>query len=349
MERRNVRNKWVWLALMCIIFITSNVMARDMEFMTVSIIGFVMMLGMSFVNYRYIEKYAKQMIILLEVLSVLIICTSIGTSIGGERCLNIGDCNISVISLSVLFVPLYGAYLSLCKQYIKMCICSFGLSMAILFLNIGGYNGWGFCVIPGILLCVIAYKEKSTSIEFPTPAGAWTTITKLTVGTAISSIAIPIIKNKKIMETFLSKQGEAAYIYKVLNGLLINSKLFGSGVDKGEAIAWLPEYNSTCIWTYYLSQYGILPCILLLLLLAVTMMKAIKDVKDADLTEKLIVTGAAVSVLYITIINVLKNIQLLPFVSGTSFLPFYSHGKGDIWICYILMGFILSVYQWRNA
>ena len=224
---------------------------------------------------------------------VAVIFSSIGTDVCGVRCLCIGEVQISVVLFSMLLVPLYGAYIASCSSYTEICFCNLYLSLLALTLNFGSFNVWGISVIPGMIVFMTAWEKESFKEKFSKETRLMG-LEALTIISLIGSVIIPLWRIRKIIWTFLTKEGEAAYIYDVLQKLLI---------------------------------------------------KALMDAQNMELGARLIVTGAASNVIWMMLISVLENLQWIPFVARSSFLPFYSSGVGNIFACYILTGLIFNIYR----
>ena len=102
------------------------------------------------------------------------------------------------------------------------------------------------------------------------------------------------------------------------------SKLFG----RGELI-YFPESATDFAFTFLVSQIGIIPSIIFLIIYALLIIN-LKSIK----TDKYIITPLITIITFQLIINVLMNIGLFPIIGIT--LPFLSYGGSSL-LSYIIL------------
>ena len=111
------------------------------------------------------------------------------------------------------------------------------------------------------------------------------------------------------------------------------SKLFG----RGELI-YFPESATDFAFTFLVSQIGIIPSIIFLIIYALLIIN-LKSIK----TDKYIITPLITIITFQLIINVLMNIGLFPIIGIT--LPFLSYGGSSLLSFIILITLALKKYQ----
>jgi cell division protein FtsW len=117
--------------------------------------------------------------------------------------------------------------------------------------------------------------------------------------------------------------------------------LFGVGPWQGKFKFSLPDSHTDFIFSVIAEEFGIILCILLIVIYAFIAIRAIRTViKSYDLFSILVVIGLSVQFISQTMINIGVNIQLLPAKGMT--LPFISYGGSSIISSAILIGIILS-------
>lgn len=128
-------------------------------------------------------------------------------------------------------------------------------------------------------------------------------------------ILIPYFLNWGIVDAFYSGEGDMAYIYKVLGLLWSESRLIGSAMTKQQIISILPEYNSTCIFTYIAAGCGKLVSIFFSVLLVAVIIVSISKCKKSSSAAGHVIACILVQFLMLVLVLLLQNWQVMPFVS----------------------------------
>lgn len=124
----------------------------------------------------------------------------------------------------------------------------------------------------------------------------------------------PYFMNRGIVAAFYTKQGDMAYIYKVLDYLWSESRLIGSSMTEQQIKSILPEYNSACIFTYIAAGCGKLISIACGVLLVSVIIIGIGWCRKSRLPVRYITASILVQILMMVLALLLQNWQLMPFV-----------------------------------
>lgn len=321
------------------------------HFMVYTIIGFLLMLLVYYIDYTAIGKYAK--VLAIAFFASLLFVMVFGNYVNGRVMWlsGFGSMNVSIYSYVMLYVPLYGAVL-----YKYFGTGYKGLIMAIL---------WGIapvCIIFGMRYIFLAgmMSVVLTMVLSMTIWLNWFQVSRKKVLAALWGVAagIPmlgIILAYKMgwmapyqihrIQAFLSNNGDANYLTGLLRSFLANSNILGnSGL---EVIGWLPDFNSSWILMYLSSAYGIVAMVLAIGALTTLIIK-IFSIALGQKNQLGMVMGFGCGSVFLvqTMLNLLENVGLFP--ATHTFLPFLSAGGSDLIICYVLMGIVLSVYRYKS-
>ena len=126
-------------------------------------------------------------------------------------------------------------------------------------------------------------------------------------------IITPYFPDRGIVDAFYTKEGDMAYIYKVLDYIWSESRLIGSAMTKQQIKSILPEYNSTCIFTYIAARCGRLISIACSVILFSIIIIGIRKCKKTRLPVRYITASILVQILMMVLALLLQNWQLMPF------------------------------------
>lgn len=315
-------------------------------------LGFGVMLIFYRLDYTFFAKYAMQTAALFYLFLYLgVFC--LGTMINGAVAfVIIGPFRLSLIHLSFFSVPLYGALL--CRY------------------RGGGWRGIGKAVLwmlPPVWICFHIPCLSHTLLVFFMMAllltlavcKKWFRVSTgkflaLFWGTAFLSpaawiaagVALHLFADYQTMRIRNFLSGGASqynYVGNLLNDYLEHARVFGgSGM---EIAGYLPEYNSSYIFTFLSSYYGLAASVLVCLLILFTTCKMLRiSLKQQNHAGMMIGCGCSIVLLLSTAINIFENCGLLPLTR--TFLPFFSYGGTGQLISYSLTGIVLSVYRYQH-
>ena len=283
------KSKYLIIGFMTVICLLANLLNQDMEFTIFSIIGYVVMLSLSFVKYEWIEKYYIWIIVVFIAILVIINITPLGYTVNGMKCLKNVKYFISNSVLLLMFLP----------------------------------------------LAAITMNKNKVRKPF------WTLL-------GMTPVVHVFLRHKTLWETFVSKEGNAAYIYEQIEMFSKESKFIGRSDLLEDMEKYLPEYRNGTILTAYGVEYGtaikVIVCVLLIALLGLIISQMVKKNVNGDIFA----IGCATSIGLEVVIVILQNMLAIPYKALVTFLPFFSKGLGSLIMCYILMGLILCVYNVKS-
>ena len=133
---------------------------------------------------------------------------------------------------------------------------------------------------------------------------------------------------------------------RALKDCFANSILVGNGVE--ELKTTLPDYNNNFILAYLTGTYGYIACIAICAVLALLVFAIFSTVFHQKNQLGMMMGFGSGMIIFVNIaINLLENFGILP--TSQTFLPFFSKGGSCMYVCYILMGVILSVYRYKDV
>ena len=109
------KSKHLIIGFMAVICLLANILNHDMQFTIISIIGYVIMLSLSFVKYEWIEKYYIWIIDVFIAILVIINITPLGYTVNGMKCLKNVKYFISNSVLLLMFLPLAAIFMNRIK------------------------------------------------------------------------------------------------------------------------------------------------------------------------------------------------------------------------------------------
>ena len=109
------KSKHLIIGFMAVICLLANILNHDMQFTIISIIGYVIMLSLSFVKYEWIEKYYIWIIDVFIAILVIINITPLGYTVNGMKCLKNVKYFISNNVLLLMFLPLAAIFMNRIK------------------------------------------------------------------------------------------------------------------------------------------------------------------------------------------------------------------------------------------
>jgi len=143
---------------------------------------------------------------------------------------------------------------------------------------------------------------------------------------------------------------ETEYDYQgsMAEEILNNSRQFGYDQDNlANALAGLPGLGSDYTLVGLTAAFGTgIGIFAALLLFAITIAVMRMSVKQGDDMGKILGAGCGLVLLSETLISVLMALHIIPCTMAV--LPFVSQGGSQIFVMYIMMGFVLSIQRYRD-
>ena len=339
---------WQMIALMAVIML-AGVLIHWMMGAPVAcmqtISGFCLMLFICHLDYTRIAAIAK--VIAAGIILVGIYALFFGVTFGGKIWVaSLLWFRISMFSFLMLYVPVYGAILYSYygegyKGLVKAALWAVPpLFIALMMPSLTLFLILSVCMISLLVLAVVKkwfqVKQKRVVI------GAAILVLAIT---GILQIANAPYQMDRI-RNFLAGDVESNYVTKVLKNCFTGSILIGKGVE--ELKTTLPDYNNSFIFAYLTGTYGYIICTAVCAVL-VLLIVAIFSIVFRQKNQLGMMMGFGSGMILFTniAINLLENFGILP--TSQTFLPFFSKGGSCMYVCYILMGVILSVYRYKDV
>lgn len=303
-------------------------------------------------DYSFFVRYAKVLALGLYAVLYLGVFRLGDTVHGATIRISLGGLHLSLIYLSFLCVPLYGAllyhyrgtgYRSICKLlgwmlfpvWISMNIPCVSHAMLLFFmmallLSLATRQGW----------FRIDHRKFLTAF--------WSVILLFPALWIVCGVMFHFFADYQIVriQAFFSRKDSGYnYVAGLLKEYLSGSRLIG---NSGQEIAgYLPEYNSSYILTCLSAYYGIAAALLICCLVLFIGSRIFHiSLHQKNVCGRMIGCGCGLVFLCNTAVNILENLGLLPLTQ--TFLPFFSRGGSGILISYILTGIFLSIYRYQN-
>ena len=310
-----------------------------------TISGFCLMFFICHLDYTRIAAIAK--VIAAGIILVGIYALFFGVRFGGNIFVaSLLWFRISMFSFLMLYVPVYGAILYSYygegyKGLVKAALWAVPpLFIALMMSSLTLFLILSVCMISLLVLAVVKkwfqVKQKRVVI------GAAILVLAIT---GILQIANAPYQMDRI-RNFLAGDVESNYVTKVLKNCFSGSILIGKGVE--ELKTTLPDYNNSFILAYLTGTYGYIICTAVCAVL-VLLIVAIFSIVFRQKNQLGMMMGFGSGMILFTniAINLLENFGILP--TSQTFLPFFSKGGSCMYVCYILMGVILSVYRYKDV
>lgn len=310
-----------------------------------TISGFCLMFFICHLDYTRIAAIAK--VIAAGIILIGIYALFFGVRFGGNIFVaSLLWFRISMFSFLMLYVPVYGAILYSYygegyKGLVKAALWAVPpLFIALMMSSLTLFLILSVCMVSLLVLAVVKkwfqVKQKRVVI------GAAILVLAIT---GILQIANAPYQMDRI-RNFLAGDVESNYVTKVLKNCFSGSILIGKGVE--ELKTTLPDYNNSFILAYLTGTYGYIICAAVCAVL-VLLIVAIFSIVFRQKNQLGMMMGFGSGMILFTniAINLLENFGILP--TSQTFLPFFSKGGSCMYVCYILMGVILSVYRYKDV
>lgn len=316
-------------------------------------IGFLLMCVIYFLDYTVIAKYSRFIGGAILILEGLRVAGFGGLDVDGiGNWIGFGRLRVSVTSLMMFYVPIYGAILykyrdggvfALCKAllwlilpvFIAVRIPSLGVAVIMMVsmlieLTVAIWKGW------------FKVPVKKTII------GMWMLFTVLPVLllAAMYALHILVVYQEERIRDFLSRSGNAYYMTSMLHKFNENILLWGNSGNN--VLEGLPEFNKDYVFSYILNSYGKLAGIVVIVLLAALVVFMFgTSVRQKNELGMVMGFGCGMIILLNVLLNLAGIFGWIPLT--TTFLPFLSVGRNNILLSYALVGIIMSIYRYKDV
>ena len=322
-------------------------------FVSCIVIGFLLMCVIYFLDYTLIAKYSRFIGGVILILGGLRLAGFGGLDVNGIRnWIGFGWFRISVTSLMMFYVPIYGAILYKYRDGGVFALCKATLWLILPVFITSRLPSLGVAVIMMVSmlieLTVAVWKGWFQLPVKKTIIGMWLFFTAapallLTVKYAFHML---VSYQEARIRSYFTASGDANYMTSMLHKFNQNILLWGnSGRD---VVGGLPEFNQDYIFSYILNSYGLLAGIFVAVLLAALIMFMFgASVRQKNELGMVMGFGCGMIILLNISLNLAGIFGLVPLT--TTFLPFLSVGRNNILLCYALVGIILSIYRYKDV
>ena len=310
--------------------------------------GFIVMLVMYLLDYTVIAKYSRLIgfaLLVLELMRSLGILVRPGN---GKMYIGYGPIAFSVITISMLFIPIYGAILYKLRNGKALSIIE-ALAWIIVQIYISTMLN---PMLNRVCLVVIYYLSMLSLLSFAISRGWFNLPIKKTL-ILLWSISLPLFT------FFIALKYR---LYSVLpKGMLIdpldleiirNVRLLWRGLglfgkSQNEIFYQSMDYNGELILSYVGNYFGIVGVALVISILAILITILFSTVfKQKNELGMIIGFGCGIVFISNIMLNIACAFGLIPL--GISFLPFMSLDRSGMILSYALLGVIMSIYKYKD-
>tara|TARA_Y100000992_G_C21270675_1_gene496663 strand:- start:1594 stop:2712 length:1119 start_codon:yes stop_codon:yes gene_type:complete len=147
--------------------------------------------------------------------------------------------------------------------------------------------------------------------------------------------------------SFFDLKSKGNYQSQKATDAIIDGGFFGKGIGEGTLNARVPEAHTDYVISVISEEFGVLFILIILMVFLILIFRVFKKVPlEKKNSNKLILIGSILLIIFQVLIHIGVNIRLLPTTGMT--LPFLSYGGSSILSCSILAGLILNFTK-RNV
>lgn len=316
-------------------------------------IGFLLMCVIYFLDYTVIAKYSRFIGVFILILGGLRLTGFFGVDINGiGNWVGFGRFRVSITSLMMFYVPIYGAILYKYRNG-----GASDLLKALLWLILPVFITFRIpCLGVAIVMMVSMLMELTVAIwkgwfRLPvkkTIIGVWLLFAGLPVLllTAMYAFHMLAVYQEARIHSYLTASGDAYYMTSMLRKFNENILLWGNSGNN--VLEGLPEFNKDYVFSYILNSYGKLAGIVVVVLLAALVVFMFgTSVRQKNELGMVMGFGCGMIILLNVFLNLAGIFGWIPLT--TTFLPFLSVGRNNILLCYALVGIILSIYRYKDV
>ena len=309
--------------------------------------GAVIMMVLSYIDYRKYKPYARLFMIICLVLLALVFFPGIGVMHNGSRrWINLGVTEIQPSEFAKLAVSMFFASLVEDKKYdvtkndglIKYAIWIGVIGILMLMET----HLSGTIVLCGIAVCILIVAGANMKPIFIGGGAA--------LGGLILFAWLDPIRSARItsfLDPFADKQGAG---YQTLQSLYAigSGGIFGKGLGESvQKFSYLPEPYNDFIFSVICEELGLIGAAFIIALFAGLIIRGFKIATETeDVFGSLMTVGIMAQIAIQTILNIAVATSSMPN-TGVS-LPFFSYGGTAVMILLAEMGIVLSVSRYSG-
>ena len=322
-------------------------------FVSCIVIGFLLMCVIYFLDYTLIAKYSRFIGVFIIILGGLRLTGFFGVDINGVgNWVGFGMFRVSITSLMMFYVPMYGAILYKYKNGGGLALLKALLWLILPVFITSRIPSLGVAAIMMVSmlieLTVAVWKGWFKLPVKKTIIGMWLFFTAAPALLLTVKYAFHLLETyqEARIRSYFTASGDANYMTSMLRKFNENILLWGnSGKD---VVGGLPEFNQDYIFSYILNSYGLLAGIFVAVLLAALVVFMFgTSARQKNELGMVMGFGCGMIILLNVSLNLAGIFGWIPLTS--TFLPFLSAGRNNILLCYALVGIILSIYRYKDV
>lgn len=311
--------------------------------------SFVLMLGISRIDYHIYARYAK-ILYWVSIFLMALVQTPLGVeSNGSKRWLEIAGQRLQPSEIAkvavILFIPVIlceiGKKISKKEGIMKVLVWGV-LSAACVFLLTDNLST--AVIVMGITCIMIFVVHPKTAPFMKILGGASVAVIALVGFLSASGDLSSNFRLRRIMVWLHPEDYASSWGYQVMQGLYAigSGGFFGKGLGNSVQKMVIPEAQNDMILSVICEELGVFGAIIILILFGMLLYRLMFIAQNApDMYGSLIVTGIFAHIALQVILNVAVVINLIPTTGIT--LPFISYGGTSIVFLMCEMGIALGV------
>ena len=302
------------------------------------------------IPYKYIKKWAKPIMIIAIIMSVLLWLLALsGSSLA--KC-ELGECrwfNFGAIS----FQP---------AEFLKLALVIYLADFLSRKKEEGTIGEWKDFWLPLLIVCglslflvVIAQGDLGTGVALiaiifgsllisGVPAKQYLIMLALVLAVAVGAVATSSHRMERVNAWFATLSGSES-TYHIENAMLAIGVggFFGVGIGNSvQATGYLPESINDSVFAIMGETFGFVGLFLIILVFGFLLIRMVKVAeKTADLEERLLVVGVFSWTLAQVVVNIMAMTSLVP-VTGIT-LPLLSYGGTSMIFIAFAIGLVLQI------
>lgn len=307
-----------------------------------AILGFICMMTISNIDYRFWKKNAKSIGIIAVILLVLVL-TPLGIKANGaRRWLGVGAFTIqpaeiakfaTIIITAKLIEMRYDKIKSLTKGVLPLIVVP-GLFFALIMLQPNMSTAGTIILVTFVMIFVAGMDMKFVVVMFGSGVA-------LFLALALTSA----YRLKRILSFLDPFQDPLGAGYQVIQGLyaLGSGGLFGMGLGKSQQ-KWfyIPEPQNDFIFAIIGEELGLVGCTVVIMLFVILVYRCIRiALKSSNIFACMVVIGIGAQIGIQAALNVAVATSSMP-VTGVA-LPFISYGGTSLIIFMSAVGIVLNI------
>lgn len=330
--------------------VAGNEMGLPHKQLVFTVVGFLLMLGVYYLDYSILGKYGKQIGAVFLGFMILTIPFRVMVN-DASTFIYLGGFTISVPLAMYLYVPVFGGILYAYRKGgygVLWKIALWAILPVLLVFRVPSLFHACFLVLTLMVMFTAAVRKGWYQVsEKKVLSVLWTGAVLMPVLVLLGGNALTAYQQDRL-EVFLRGSSTMDYISKSISEIFKRSVLFGES-KAGLAILnnQIPGIYSEYVFVSLVACFGIVAGVLVVGVYFGMIWKTLHISKEQHNQLGAVVDYGCSMVFAVQIIyNFLQCLQVAPASSVA--LPFLANSGSGTLVFYILMGIILSVYRYKN-